>query len=85
MSRRKTTLFSAAAVVAALTLFAFTRPAPVGWEYHVVRGAGIDLSAPAETQDQQVAAITNLLNQLGREGWELTEVEGSVAVFRRPR
>ena len=85
MSLRKSSLFVAATALAAVTLVAFTRPAPGGWEYHIARGAGIDLSAPAETQQQQVAAMEATLNQLGADGWELAAVQGGVAVMRRPR
>ena len=85
MSLRKSSLFVAAAALAAVSLIAFARPAPAGFEYHVVRGAGIDLSAPAETQQQQVAGMETTLNQLGADGWDLAAVQGGVAVMRRAR
>ena len=85
MSRRKTTVFTAAVVVAALSLFAFTRPARDGWNYRIVRGAGIDLSAPVEAQQAQVAAMEATLNQLGADGWDLAAVLDGVAVMRRAR
>jgi len=71
-------------------LLAFARPAPsaapfAGWEYRIVRGAGIDLAADPKTQDQQLGAAQNALNAAGAEGWELTAVAGQFAVLKRPR
>lgn len=90
MSHRPTLVALVLAAASGAALVAFARPAPVarpvaGWEYHIVRGAGIDLGASPKAQDEQMAAATNTLNSLGADGWELSVIQGQFAVLRRAR
>jgi hypothetical protein len=90
MSHRPTLIALVLAAASGAALVAFARPAPearpvAGWEYLVVRGAGIDLGAPPKAQDEQMAAAQGTLNSLGAEGWELSAIQGQFAVLRRGR
>lgn len=90
MFHRPTAAVLLLAAASGAALLAFTRPAPAappvgGWEYRIVRGAGIDLAASGQQQDEQMGAAQNMLNGLGAEGWELQVVQGPFAVLRRPR
>lgn len=90
MFHRPTAAVLVLAAASGAALLAFTRPAPVAppvmaWEYRIVRGAGIDLAASSQAQDEQLAAAQNVLNGLGADGWELQAVQGPFAVLRRAR
>lgn len=90
MIHRPTVAALILAAASGAALLAFARPAPAarpvaGWEYRIIRGAGIDLAASPEVQDEQLAIAQTKLNAHGGEGWELIIVQGQFAVLRRAK
>jgi hypothetical protein len=72
------TVFAAGALLVALA-----RPAPLASQYRVVRYGGIDITQPAQKQDEQAAALEAQLNGYAAQGWELAFVQGGFAVLRQ--
>jgi hypothetical protein len=48
-----------------------------------VRYGGIDITQPAQKQDEQAAALEAQLNGYASQGWELAFVQGGFAVLRQ--
>lgn len=52
------------------------------WEYRLVSLE--ELIAGVEDDDAEIKAVENRFNELGREGWELSEYLFRAVVFKRP-
>ena len=57
-------------------------PARQSWEYRFV--SLNDLAADAEGDEAEIQAAQDKFNELGREGWELSENLFRAVVFKRP-
>ena len=50
------------------------------WEYKVTL-----LKNENGEEEEEVAAVERRLNELGQQGWELSELQLSAAIFKRPK
>ena len=55
------------------------KPSRVKWEYKV------ETVRTAKDEEAQIAAFQDQLKELGQQGWEFSQIQGSAVVLKRPK